>query len=178
MPAQQFGMYWKRNTTGILSNGHGTGRPRKTTAVDNRNIVKAVKKNPKTLLSDITNNIHNAGLKVPILFEERRNTTRFRPLISSKNWKARLEFVRKYRDELQKFWNTILWTGETRLFLYQSEAKVWRKNCSAHDPKHTNSSVKHGRVNFLAWVCIATCGTGSLIFINDVTDDGSCRMNS
>lgn len=33
-------------------------------AFDDRNIVRAVMKNPKTIVSDITNNFHRAGVKV------------------------------------------------------------------------------------------------------------------
>ena len=36
----------KKETADVLSNRHGTGRPRKTTAVDERNIVRYVKKTP------------------------------------------------------------------------------------------------------------------------------------
>ncbi|MCI4387222.1 hypothetical protein PGIGA_G00071680 [Pangasianodon gigas] len=52
----------KKETTCVLTTGHGTGRPRKTTA-DDRNIVRAVKKNQKTTVRDITNNLHRAGVK-------------------------------------------------------------------------------------------------------------------
>ena len=37
-----------KETAGVLSNRHWTGRPKKTTAVDDRNIVRAVKKSSKT----------------------------------------------------------------------------------------------------------------------------------
>ena len=105
---------------------------------------------------------------------------RCKPLISNKNRKARLEFAKKYRDEAQKFWDKVLWTDETKINLYQSDGKahVWRKKGSANDPKHTSSSVKHGGGNVMFWACMAASGTGSLICIDDVTHDGSSKMNS
>lgn len=115
----------KKETTGVLSNRRPTGRPRKTTVVDDRNIVRAVKKTPKTSVSDITNDLHSAGVKVSQSTVGRRlreqkyrgHTTRCKPLISRKNQKARLKFAKKYRDQPQKFWNTILWTDETKINL-------------------------------------------------------------
>ncbi len=40
------------------------------------------------------------------------------------------------------------------------------------------SSVKHGGGSFMAWAYMAANGTGSLVFIDDVTGDRSSRMNS
>ena len=93
---------------------------------------------------------------------------------------ARLKFAIKYRDKAQKLWDKVLWTDETKINLYQSDGKanVWRKKGSAHDTKHTSSSVKHGGGNVMASACMASSGTGSLIFIDDVTHDGSSKMNS
>ncbi len=98
----------KKEATGVLSNINQTGRPRKTTAVDDRNIVRAVRKDPKTTVSEISNNLQRAGVKVSQSTVRRRlhdhkyrgYTRRCKPLISKKNWKARLEFVKKYRDEI------------------------------------------------------------------------------
>ena len=67
---------------------------------------------------------------------------------------------------------------ETKINLQSDgKAKVWRKKESAHDPKNTRSSVKHGGGSVMAWACMADSGVGSLIFII-VTHDGSSRMNS
>ena len=43
---------------------------------------------------------------------------------------------------------------------------------------HTSSSVKHGGGSIMAWACMVASGVGSFIFCNDVTHDGSSRMNS
>ena len=48
----------KKENTGILSNRHLTGQPKKT-AVDDRNIVRAVMKTSKTSVRDIKNNLHS-----------------------------------------------------------------------------------------------------------------------
>ena len=48
----------------IVSNSHQTGRPKKATAVDDRNIVRAVKKNPNTSVADITNNLHRDCISI------------------------------------------------------------------------------------------------------------------
>jgi len=107
-------------------------------------------------------------------------TTRCKPLISLKNRKARIDFAKKHLKKPAQFWNSILWTDETKINLYQNDGKkkVWRRIGTAHDPKHTTSSVKHGGGSVMAWACMASNGTGSLVFIDDVTKDRSSRMNS
>lgn len=55
---------------------------------------------------------------------------------------------------------------------------VWRRFGTVHDLKHTTSHVKHGGGSVMAWACMASSGTGSLVIIGDVTEDRSSQMNS
>ncbi len=92
---------------------------------------------------------------------------------------ANHSLARRIGDEPQKFWDKVLWTDETKINLYQSDgkAKVWRKKDLLMIP-NIQAHLKHSGGNIMAWACIASSGTGSLIFIDDVTHDGSSKMNS
>lgn len=63
-----------------------------------------------------------------------------------------------------------LWANKTKIILYKNkQRKLWRRKGTVQDQNHTNSSVKHGGGNIMTQSCMDTCGTGSLIFIDDVT---------
>ncbi len=171
-----------------LSNTKRPGRPRKTTVVDDRRILSLVKKTPFTTVGQIKNTLQEVGVCVSKSTIKRRlhrvNTEGSPQDVNhwwaSQNRKARLEFAKRHLKKPSQFWNNILWTDETKINLYQSDGKrrVWRRKGTAHDPKHTTSSVKHGGGSVMAWACMAASGTGSLVFIDDVTADKSSRMNS
>ncbi len=143
----------KKERTGELSNTKRPGRPWKTTVVDDRRILSLVKKTPFTTVGQIKNTLQEVGVCVSKSTIKRRLhqseyrgfTTRCKPLVSLKNRKARLEFAKQHLKKPSQFWNNILWTDETNINLYQSDGKrrVWRRKGTAHDPKHTTSSVKH-----------------------------------
>uniref|UniRef100_A0A8C5R1Q5 Transposase n=1 Tax=Leptobrachium leishanense TaxID=445787 RepID=A0A8C5R1Q5_9ANUR len=178
----------KKERTGELSNTKRPGRPQKTTVVDHQRIIFLVKKTPFTTVGQIKNTLQEVGVCVSKSTIKRRLhqseyrgfTTRCKPLVSFKNRKARLEFAKQHLTKPSQFWNKILWTDETKINLYQSDGKrrVWRRKGTAHDPKHTTSSVKHGGGSVMVWACMAANGTGSLVFIDDVTADKSRRLNS
>lgn len=92
--------------------------------------------------------------------------------VSQKTWK-------KKRKPAQ-LWNKILWADETKINLYQDHGKrrVLRIKGAARDSKHTTSSVKHSGGNVTACACMAANGTGSRVFIDDVTADRNSRMYS
>ena len=134
-------------------------KTRKTTVVDDRRILSLVKKNPFTTVGQIKNTLQEVGVCVSKSTIKRRLhqseyrgfTTRCKPLVSLKNRKTRLEFAKQHLKKPLQFWNNILWTDETKINLYQNDGKrrVWRWKGTAHDPKHTTSSVKHGGGSFM-----------------------------
>ncbi len=59
----------------------------------------------------------------------------------------------------------------TRINLYQNDGKkkVCRRLGTAHEPKHTTSSVKH--VEQCDGMSMSSSGTGLLVFSEDVTEE-------
>uniref|UniRef100_A0AAX7V033 Transposase Tc1-like domain-containing protein n=1 Tax=Astatotilapia calliptera TaxID=8154 RepID=A0AAX7V033_ASTCA len=186
-PKQLFGTFSKRRNALVSS---ATPKDQETTAVDDRRILSLVKKTPFTTVGQIKSILQEVGACVSTSTSTIKRrlhhceyggfTTRCKPLVSPKNRKARLEFAKRHLKKSSQFWNNILWTDETKINLYQSDGKtrVWRTKGTAHDPKHTTSSVKHGGVSVMAWACMAASRTGSFVFIDDVTVDKSSTMNS
>ncbi|KAG2457144.1 TCB1 transposase, partial [Polypterus senegalus] len=174
-------------STGELSKAKRPGRPQKTTVVDDRRIISMVKRNPFTTANQVNNtlqgrrSISKSTIKRRLHESKYRGcTARCKPLISPKNRKARLDFAKEHLNKPAQFWKNILWTDETKINLYQNDGKkkVRRRRGTAHYPKHTTSSVKYGGGSVMAWACMAASGTGTLDFINDVTQDRSSQMNS
>ena len=54
-------------------------------------------------------------------------------MLSKRNMKARLKFVRENVDKDQDIWNNVLWTDESKieLFGHQSRGHVWCKSNTA-----------------------------------------------
>ncbi len=127
--------------------------PRKTTVVEDRRILPWWRKHPH---NSWPGSEHSPGgrcmcvKRSTIKRDFTRVTTEGSPqdvtIGEPQNRKARLEFAKRHLKKPSQFWNNILWTDETKINLYQSDGKrrVWRRKGTAHDPKHTTSSVKHG----------------------------------
>ncbi|CAJ0938076.1 unnamed protein product, partial [Ranitomeya imitator] len=147
----------KKELTGELGNSKRPGRPRMTTVVDDRRILNLVKKNPFTTSTEVQNTLSEVGVSVSKSTVKRRLhdskykgfTSRCKPFINTKNRQARVKFAEKHLKKPAQFWKSILWTDETKINLYQNDGKkkVWRRKGTAHDPRHTTSSVKHGGGN-------------------------------
>ncbi|XP_069798460.1 transposable element Tc1 transposase [Narcine bancroftii] len=145
-------------------------------------------KNHQMPVQQIRNSLQEAGVDVSMtsvhrkLNEQkyRRYTPKCNPLVSPRNMMARLQFAKNYLKESAEFWNKVLCTDETKINLYQSDgkSKAWRRKGTAQDPKHTTLFMKNDGGDVMACTCLAATGISALIFIDDVTADGSSKMIS
>uniref|UniRef100_A0A8C5PID1 Transposase n=1 Tax=Leptobrachium leishanense TaxID=445787 RepID=A0A8C5PID1_9ANUR len=71
----------------------------------------------------------------------------------------------RYLKRRQKFWDSVLWTDETKLELFgpMDQRYVWRRKNKAYEEKNTLPIVKHGGGgSIMLWGCFASAGTGKL----------------
>ena len=54
---------------------------------------------------------------------------------------------------------------------------MWRPKDKVDDPRYTSASMKQGGGSVMAWACITAKGPGDLVFIDDITEDGSSIMD-
>lgn len=76
----------------MLCNRHQTGWPRVTTA-DDQNIVRAVKKHPRTMVNDFTGNLHRAGVMASQATARRR---KIEPITQEANPSSAKQIGRPY----------------------------------------------------------------------------------
>lgn len=163
--------------SGRIEDAKRTGRPPALTERESREIVRQVKGDPfkstpklqveikerfgkDVCCRTIQNYIRKEGF--------RARMARKKPLISKRNQRRRLEFARKYSKKPVSFWNSILWSDESKINLFGSDGahKVWRKPNEALKPRNLIPTVKHGGGSLMVWGSLASSGVGELEFID------------
>lgn len=168
-------------STGCYKVRPRSGRPRKLTAREESTVVKKIRINSKISApkvaqeikeefsknvnpQTIRNCLHRAGYNGRV--------ARRKPLISEKNRKKRLEFAREHANKTNAFWETVIFSDETKINLFGSDGrdKVWRKKNTALKIENVCPTVKHGGGNVLLWGCMSANGVGNLAFIDGIMD--------
>jgi hypothetical protein len=127
-----------------------------------------VKKNPFTTVGQIKNTLQEGGVSVSKSTIKRRLhqskcrrfTTRCKSLVSLKNRKTRLEFAKKTSKKSLYSSRTISY-GQMRQI----------STCTRMMGREEYGEGNHGGGSVMAWPCMAANGTGSLVFIDDVSSE-------
>uniref|UniRef100_A0A8C5PDE5 Transposase n=1 Tax=Leptobrachium leishanense TaxID=445787 RepID=A0A8C5PDE5_9ANUR len=155
----------KFKAKGTVETLPGRGRKKMLTSTAVRYLKRRVEKSPRVTAEELRKDLSDVGTEVSAQTIRRtlRNeglharTPRRTPLLSPKNKKSRLH-------KPQKFWDSVLWTDETKLELFgpMDQRYVWRRKNKAYEEKNTLPTVKHGGGSIMLWGCFASAGTGKL----------------
>uniref|UniRef100_A0A8C5LRU1 Transposase n=1 Tax=Leptobrachium leishanense TaxID=445787 RepID=A0A8C5LRU1_9ANUR len=145
----------KFKAKGTVETLPGCGRKKMLTSTAVRYLKRRVEKSPRVTPEELRKDLSDVGTEVSAQTIRRtlRNeglharTPRRTPLLSPKNKKSRLQYAKSHVDKPQTFWDSVLWTDETKLELFgpMDQRYVWRRKNKAYEEKNTLPTVKHGR---------------------------------
>uniref|UniRef100_A0A8C5PUJ6 Transposase Tc1-like domain-containing protein n=1 Tax=Leptobrachium leishanense TaxID=445787 RepID=A0A8C5PUJ6_9ANUR len=122
----------KFKAKGTVETLPGLGRKKMLTSTAVRYLKRRVEKSPRVTAEELRKDLPDVGTEVSAQTIRRtlRNeglharTPRRTPLLSPKNKKSRLQYAKSHVDKPQKFWDSVLWTDETKLELVDPWAQT------------------------------------------------------
>lgn len=174
----------KAKKTGSVENLPRSGRPKKTTTREDNTIVREVKKNRRISSAQLANELRE-GLKVSISESTVRRRIRSagfkgriarkKPFISQVNRKKRLTFAKALVNKPASFWESIIWSDESKFELQGSKRRqyVWRRAGEEFKIECLRGTVKNGRQGVMVWGCFKADATGPLTFVEGTMDSAA-----
>jgi transposase len=166
---------------GTLQNLPGRGRKKKLNDNDERMVLRRIRNDPKLSVPKLQPDVESVSGK-SVCCETIRNVlhrygfygrmARKKPFISEVNRKKRIEFAKMHLNKDQHFWNSVIWSDESKFNIFTSDGgqRVWRKPNTALQIENIVPTVKHGGGSVFVWGCMAAKGVGNLAFIDGIMD--------
>jgi len=163
----------KYKETGDYTRTEGSGRKRKTTDSQDKEIVQYSKKqrtasakiikkelNLNVSKQTICNRLHEKGFWSHFQLKK--------PYVSEVNQKKRLEFAHEHLNWTLSKWKQVLWSDESPYVLrYQARQHVWRLPNERYKPFALTGTVKHD-AKIMVWGCFSWSGVGHIHRINGI----------
>ncbi len=155
------------------------GRPRKLTPRQERLLMRRVEENQHASSLQLSKEVESQT-GVTISRDTIRRTLqrngmhgcrpRKKPLLKPRHKKACLEFARAHADKDEDYWDSILWSDETKINVFGTDGfkTVWRRKGEECKEKCMVPTVKHGGGSVLMWGCMSAAGVGELHFIDGI----------
>lgn len=155
------------------------GRPRKLTPRQERLVMRKVEENRHASTRDLSVEVQSV-IGVPVSRDLIRRTVqrngmhacrpRRKPLLKPRHKNARLEFAMAHFMKDERYWDSILWSDETKINLFGTDGfkTVWRRKGEEYKEKCMVPTVKHGGGSVLVWGCMSAAGVGELHFIDGI----------
>ena len=95
---------------------------------------------------------------------------RKKPYVTKINRVKRLRYAKEMLEKPLRFWETVVWSDESKFNLFGSDGKVmvWRMPKEEFDPKCTIPTVKHGGGSVMVWGCFTKMGMGKLYVLDRI----------
>ena len=163
--------YYEENS---LAEKKKTGRPRKTTIREDREIVRMSMKDRFETAASISREFSKtSGKSISRDSVSRRLKDRglyamvplSKPLVSKKNQKTRLAFAAKHVVWSEEQWNQVWFSDESKFNVFGSDGRVHvrRKTGERFSPNCVKTTVKFGGGSVMVWGMISSSGVGPLI---------------
>lgn len=165
----------------VVARKVGSGRPKAFNSTDMNELKKIHSKNPKysapklrsalqektnkiTSIQTVRNYLHNMSLyaRAPAI----------KPFLSPKNVKRRLECAISMYYEGKLYWDSIIFSDETKFNLFSSDGNswIWREDGKRLDEKYIVKTKKYGMGHVCFWGCFSKFGVGKLVVVEGNMD--------
>jgi hypothetical protein len=147
----------------------GSGRPRKTSPFQDRQMIRAMKMDRGTSGEQIRTSLGYHNVSERLIRRRLSESGEFAsywkvktPFISERNRLRRMQWCRDHLNWTREQWSQVLWSDESPYVLrFNRKTRVWRRKDERYKPFATTASVKHD-TKIMVWGCFAAHGVGDL----------------